>query len=141
MHAAQYPEGGWFGSWGVCFTYATQFALESLALVGETYATSERVRKACQFLLDKQREDGGWGEHTKSCAERVWIEHEQTQVVNTSFAAMALMYAEYPDPEPIEKAMRMVMSRQLPVSAPSLHNYECAHVASTTGWFMGARSD
>lgn len=62
LHGAQRPEGGWFGSWGICFTYATQFALESLALVGETYATSERVRKACRFLLSKQREDGGWGE-------------------------------------------------------------------------------
>ena len=51
LHDAQRPEGGWFGSWGICFTYATQFALESLALVGETYATSERVRKACRFLL------------------------------------------------------------------------------------------
>lgn len=38
------------------------FALESLALAGETYETSERVRKACSFLLGKQMADGGWGE-------------------------------------------------------------------------------
>lgn len=62
LHAAQYPNGGWHGSWGICFSYATMFALESLALVGETYATSARVRKACQFLLSHQKEDGGWGE-------------------------------------------------------------------------------
>lgn len=41
------------------------FALESLALVGETYETSEIVRKACKFLLDKQMDDGGWGESYK----------------------------------------------------------------------------
>lgn len=29
---------------------------------------------------------------------------------------MALMYAKYPDPEPIERAVKLVMSRQLPVS-------------------------
>jgi len=29
---------------------------------------------------------------------------------------MALMYANYPDPEPIEKGVRLVMSRQRPVS-------------------------
>jgi len=29
---------------------------------------------------------------------------------------MALMYAKYPDPEPIQKAVKLVMSRQLPVS-------------------------
>lgn len=41
------------------------FALESLSLVGETYATSESARKACEFLLDKQMDDGGWGETYK----------------------------------------------------------------------------
>lgn len=28
---------------------------------------------------------------------------------------MALMYAQYPEPEPIERAVKVVMSRQLPV--------------------------
>lgn len=32
---------------------------------------------------------------------------------------MALMYAKYPYPGPIEKAVRLVMSRQRPVSTPS----------------------
>jgi lanosterol synthase len=72
IHRAQTPEGGWVGSWGICFTYAAQFALESLSLVGETYTTSERVRLACKFLLDKQRADGGWGESYKVC---IRLEH------------------------------------------------------------------
>jgi lanosterol synthase len=29
---------------------------------------------------------------------------------------MALMYAKYPDPEPIRKAVKLVIDRQLPVS-------------------------
>ena len=62
LHKAQQPHGGWVGSWGICFTYAAQFALESLSLVGETYETSEYSRKGCEFLLRHQREDGGWGE-------------------------------------------------------------------------------
>lgn len=49
----------------MCFTYATMFALESLALAGETVATSERAARACAFLLSKQRDDGGWGEDFK----------------------------------------------------------------------------
>ncbi|KAF8586447.1 lanosterol synthase, partial [Ramaria rubella] len=55
IHNAQHPCGGWFGSWGISFTYATMFALESLALVRETYETSTSVRKACDFLVGKQR--------------------------------------------------------------------------------------
>lgn len=65
LRAIQLPEGGWVGSWGICFTYATMFALESLSLVGETYETSDSARRACDFLVSKQREDGGWGESYK----------------------------------------------------------------------------
>ena len=38
------------------------FALESLAIAGENCANSERVRRACDFLVSKQMSDGGWGE-------------------------------------------------------------------------------
>ncbi len=51
----------------------------------------------------------------QACEACVWVEHENTQVVQTSWAAMALMYAKYPHTEPIVKAVRLVMSRQLPV--------------------------
>jgi lanosterol synthase len=47
---------------GICFTYATMFALESLAIAGETHENSAAVRRACDFLVSKQMEDGGWGE-------------------------------------------------------------------------------
>ncbi|KAF8899617.1 terpenoid cyclases/protein prenyltransferase alpha-alpha toroid [Gymnopilus junonius] len=114
LHEAQAPEGGWVGSWGICFTYATQFATESLSLVGETYENSQYLKKACEFLLSHQREDGGWGESYKSCERSAWIEHKNAQVVQTCWAVMALMYAKYPYPEPIEKGVKLVMSRQRP---------------------------
>lgn len=38
------------------------FALESLSLNGETFESSERVQRACCFLISKQMDDGGWGE-------------------------------------------------------------------------------
>ena len=65
IRRAQRPDGSWYGSWAVCFTYAGMFALESLASVGEIFENSERVRRACEFLLDKQMDDGGWGESYK----------------------------------------------------------------------------
>ncbi|EJD41513.1 terpene synthase [Auricularia subglabra TFB-10046 SS5] len=114
LHKAQYPEGGWYGSWGICFTYATMFALESLSLVGETHGNSESVRRACAFLIAHQKADGGWGESYRSCEEHRYIEHEKSQVVQTSWAVLALMYGKYPHREPIERAVRLVMDRQLP---------------------------
>ena len=109
---AQRPDGSWYGSWGICFTYAGMFALESLASVGENYTNSERVRRACDFFLSKQMDDGGWGESYRSCETGVYTPHARSQVVQTAWACIALMEAEYPDKAPVEKALRMVMGRQ-----------------------------
>lgn len=114
IHSAQRTDGSWYGSWGVCFTYATMFALESLSLNHETYKNSHSVKKACRFLLDRQMEDGGWGESFKSCEQGVYIHHQKSQVVQTAWAVLALLAAKYPEPEPIKKACRLIMSRQKP---------------------------
>ncbi|KAF2203923.1 terpene synthase [Delitschia confertaspora ATCC 74209] len=112
IRRAQRPDGSWYGSWGICFTYAGMFALESLACVGETYANSERVRRACQFFLDRQMEDGGWGETYRSCETGVYCQHPQSQVVQTSWVVIALLEAGYPERGPLERALRMVVGRQ-----------------------------
>ncbi|KAI9845829.1 MAG: Lanosterol synthase (Oxidosqualene--lanosterol cyclase) [Sclerophora amabilis] len=112
IREAQRSDGSWYGSWGICFTYAGMFALESLASVGETYQTSERVRRGCEFFLEKQMKDGGWGESYKSCETSVYTPHSQSQVVNTAWACIALMNAGFPNKAPIEKALRMIVKRQ-----------------------------
>ena len=112
IRKAQRPDGSWYGSWGICFTYAGMFALESLASVGETYRNSSRVRKACEFFLSKQMDDGGWGESYKSCETATYTPHAQSQVVQTCWAMIALMEADFPQKEPIEKAVQMIMRRQ-----------------------------
>jgi lanosterol synthase len=112
IRKAQRADGSWYGSWGICFTYAGMFALESLHSVGETYTTSERVRRGCQFFIDRQMEDGGWGETYKTCETGIYTQHEQSQVVQTAWVCIGLMEAEYPDVEPIKKALRMIVGRQ-----------------------------
>ena len=44
-----------------------------------------------------------------------WVDHAESHVVQTSWAALALMSARYPRPGPIEKAVEFVMSRQASV--------------------------
>ena len=112
IRRAQRKDGSWYGSWGICFTYAGMFALESLASVGETYENSARVRKACEFLIEKQRDDGGWGENYKSCETGVYVQRE-SQVVMTSWAIIGLMVAEFPDRGLIERGVRLIMGRQM----------------------------
>ncbi|KAI9765508.1 MAG: Lanosterol synthase (Oxidosqualene--lanosterol cyclase) [Geoglossum simile] len=113
IRRAQRVDGSWYGSWGICFTYAGMFALESLASVGEVYTNSERVRRACQFFLNKRMDDGGWGESYTACETGIWTDNEDgSQVVNTAWACIALLVAGYPDKEPIQAGLRLIMERQ-----------------------------
>lgn len=124
-------DGSWYGSWGVCFTYASMFALESMAMIGETYANGKVSRLGCHFLLSKQRADGGWSESYKvslllqvsqspanliqACETMEYHEHPSgSLVVQTAWALLALMSADYPDVEPIRKGIQLLMDRQQP---------------------------
>lgn len=70
----QREDGSWEGSWGVCFTYGTWFAIESLAMLGHTCSTNDNaVIRGCDFIVSKQNSDGGWGEDFTSCTERKYV--------------------------------------------------------------------
>jgi beta-amyrin synthase len=58
----QTTDGSWYGSWGICFTYASWFALCGLEAAGKTYTNCPAIVKATKFLLQIQTHDGGWGE-------------------------------------------------------------------------------
>ncbi len=60
-----------YGSWGVCFTYGTWFGVTALACRGARFASDDALRRACGFLVGKQRLDGGWGESYLSCQDKV----------------------------------------------------------------------
>ncbi|EQB55435.1 squalene/oxidosqualene cyclase [Colletotrichum gloeosporioides Cg-14] len=106
-------DGSWYGSWGICFTYAGMFALESLASVGDIYETSKVSRRGCDFLVSKQREDGGWSESYKACETSEYHEHPSgSLVVQTAWALIGLMEAEYPNIEPLRKGIQFLMDRQ-----------------------------
>jgi lanosterol synthase len=36
-----------------------------MASIGETYSNSKISRRGCEFLISKQRADGGWSESYK----------------------------------------------------------------------------
>jgi lanosterol synthase len=110
VHGDQREDGSWYGSWGVCFTYAGMFAMECLACVGEDYGNSDAQKRACEFLVGKQNEDGGWGESHESCELGVWTYHvDGSQVVNTAWALLGLMYAKYPDKEVLRRGIKVFL--------------------------------
>ncbi|CCK68892.1 lanosterol synthase ERG7 KNAG_0B04580 [Huiozyma naganishii CBS 8797] len=132
LKRAQEPDGSWYGCWGICYTYAGMFALEALHSVEENYANSAIVRKGCDFLVSKQLIDGGWGESMKSSELHSYVSTPESLVVQTAWAVIALLLAEYPDKKVIERGIELLRSRQLPSgewkfeSVEGVFNHSCA---------------
>jgi cycloartenol synthase len=117
IKSIQKPDGSWYGSWGVCFTYGTWFGLEALGAVGETaHSLGSSARKACDFLLSKQEKDGGWGESYLSCQDKVYssLNGGHSHVVNTGWALLGLIAAKYHeiDPAPLHRAAAFLIRSQ-----------------------------
>ncbi|EPY51818.1 lanosterol synthase Erg7 [Schizosaccharomyces cryophilus OY26] len=109
---SQRPDGSWYGSWAICFTYAAMFATDSLATVGRYFENCDTQRKACEFLLSKQRLDGGWSESYMACVTGNYTETDRSLVTQTSWALLALMHAKYPHRKPIERGIQFIMKSQ-----------------------------
>ncbi len=78
------------------------------------------MRRACGFLLEKQRLDGGWGESYRSCQDKVYSQLDgMSHVVNTAWALLSLIDAGYEeiDAKPLHAAARFLLFAQLPTGA------------------------
>lgn len=67
LEKEQEADGSWFGRWGVNYIYGTWSALSALNAAGVD-PHGPAVRKAVNWLLSIQNEDGGWGENCESYA-------------------------------------------------------------------------
>ena len=92
----QNEDGSWFGSWAVCFTYATWFGccgLSALELHEHDPRLDAALERAYAFLLATQQTDGGWYESVVSCSTKrpTPPNVHPSNVIQTAWATLALL--------------------------------------------------
>ena len=111
LRRAQGSDGSWPGTWGVHYIYGTMFGVRGLMAAGARPG-DPALRLACRWLLDRQRGDGGWGEHHSGCLTGRYVQHQESQVIQTAWALMALLEAHDPDWTAISRGVRFLLDRQ-----------------------------
>jgi len=111
LRRTQASDGAWRGVWGVQFIYGTSFGIRGLLAAGARPG-DPALRLACRWLLDRQREDGGWGEHYSGCFIGRYVAHEESQVIQTAWALTALLEAEDPHWAAISRGARFLLDAQ-----------------------------
>jgi lanosterol synthase len=107
----QQSDGAWTGAWGVYRIYGTLFGIRGLCAAGVP-RTDRSIRKACEWLKSHQRSDGSWSER-RDFHSNDYVEHERGQVVQTSWALMALLEAGDPSYDAMARAAGFLASAQL----------------------------
>ena len=111
LRRTQAGDGSWRGVWGVQFIYGTLFGVRGLLAAGASPG-DPALRSACRWLLERQREDGGWGEHHSGCLSGRYVAHDESQVIQTAWALIALLEAGEPDWAAISQGARFLLDSQ-----------------------------
>ena len=93
------------------FIYGTLFGIRGLLAAGARPG-DPALRSACRWLLERQREDGGWGEHHSGCLTGRYVPHGESQVIQSAWAMMALLEAGDPDWAAISRGARFLLEAQ-----------------------------
>ena len=90
IKAEQEADGAWFGRWGVNYVYGTGAVLPALEAIGEDM-TQSYIRKASDWLIIKQNDDGGWGESCASYMQKDMMGVGKSTASQTAWALMGLV--------------------------------------------------
>lgn len=96
LRKEQEPGGSWFGRWGVNHIYGTAAVLPALRAVGQDMS-ADWIRKAADWIVAHQNDDGGWGESCASYMDPDMQGRGDSTASQTGWAIMALVATQNTD--------------------------------------------
>ncbi len=107
----QEPDGCWFGRWGVNYIYGTGAVLPALAALGEDMSQPS-IRRAVEWLIAHQNEDGGWGETPESYRDSSLRGQGPSTTSQTAWAILGLLAAGEVDDEATARGIEYLIRAQ-----------------------------
>jgi len=111
LRAEQLSDGSWFGRWGTNYIYGTWSVLCALNAAGVSHA-DPALKRAAGFLLETQREDGGWGEDNETYAEAPRGQYHRSNPSQAAWALLGLMAAGEANHPAVARGVAYLQSTQ-----------------------------
>ena len=112
LRREQEADGSWFGRWGTNYIYGTWSVLCGLRALGFDRRSPE-VMRAAEWLIRRQREDGGWGEDGRSYWPGATHGEGVTSTPSqTAWALLALMAAGLDEHPAVRRGVDYLLATQ-----------------------------
>ncbi len=110
LRGEQEDDGSWYGRWGTNYIYGTWSVLNALR-IADARQDQARIDRAADWLIARQRADGGWGEDGRS----YWHRHRDRKVdfstpSQTAWALLGLMAAGRFDGTPVRRGVEWLLA-------------------------------
>jgi squalene-hopene/tetraprenyl-beta-curcumene cyclase len=107
----QYPQGPWYGRWGVNYVYGTGGVLRALSAVGLKKDHPAMV-KAVQWLHSVQNPDGGFGESCTSYDDPSLMGQGESTASQTAWGLLGMLTVDSPDDPAVQSAVAYLLEHQ-----------------------------
>ncbi len=107
----QQADGSWYGRWGTNYIYGTWSVLSALEIAGED-PHQGYIRRAVEWLKQRQHGDGGWGESNDSYYPGRQAQAHPSTAYSTAWAMLALMASGEGDCPLLERGAKYLLVRQ-----------------------------